>query len=394
MRALFNQRRVPGAARERGVTLVEILVGVLIAMIGIVVIFSVLAVAESRKRTTTAGSDAQTAGAIALFSLERDLKLAGYGFGTFGASNPINCMVDAYDALRGGAGGPDFDFPLASVMITQGAGGAPDTVTAFYGNSNLIVAGKAFTFSSFNTKVTSSSLGGRTGLLKGNVLLIAGQTGGALACQLVELTDNTNVDAITINHGTGTYTPDGAAASVTARYNKASGPAFTNGFIYDLGNAPVRSVWSIQTLNGVPRLVVQDDMHWVDADGDGVNDTLQVFDDVIDLQAEYGVATDSNADGQLDRIGAWQTVAPADMSSVYAVRLALLARSKQAEKEKVTGAAPSWTGGAFTMRNIDGSADTNPGDATKGDPNNWRNYRYRVYETLVPLRNVVWGNVP
>jgi len=47
-------------------------------------------------------------------------------------------------------------------------------------------------------------------------------------------------------------------------------------------------------------------------------------------------ATDSNGDGQLDRIGAWQAAAPADMSSVYAVRFAILARSRQAEKEKVT----------------------------------------------------------
>jgi len=393
MRAFTSPPRVQGSERQRGVTLVEILVGVLIAMIGIVVIFSVLAVAEARKRTTTAGSDAQTAGAIALFSLERDVKLAGYGFGTFGASNPMNCTVDAYDALRGGAG-PDFDFTLAPVLITQGAGGAPDTLSVFYGNSNLIVAGKAFTFSSFGSKQTASSLGGRTGLLKGNVLLIAGQVGAALNCQLVEVTDNTNGDAVTINHGTGSYTPDGSVTSVTARYNKAAGPAFVNGFIYDLGNAPTRAVWSIEAVNGAPRLVVQDDMHWVDADGDGQNDVLQVFDDVIDLQAEYGVAVDSNADGQLDRLGSWQTAAPADMASVYAVRLAILARSRQAEKEKVTSTAPAWAGGSFTMLDVGGTADTNPGDAVKGDPSNWRNYRYRVYETLVPIRNVVWGNLP
>jgi type IV pilus assembly protein PilW len=391
MRAFEPLLRSPGPARQRGLGLVEILVGVLIAMIGIVVIFSVLSVAEARKRTTTAGSDAQTAGAIALFSLERDLKQAGYGFGTFGTRNPINCTVNAYDAQRPA---PDFDFPLAPVLITQGAAGAPDTLTALYGNSPLIVAGKAFTFSGASAKQTSSSLGGRSGLMKGDVLLIAGQVGATLQCQLVEVTDNTNADAVTINHGTGTYTPDGATASVTARYNKATGPAFVNGFIYDLGNAPNRSVWSIQTANGVPRLVVQNDLRWVDANADGANDLLQVFDDVIDLQAEYGVAADTNGDGQFDRIGAWQIATPADMSQVYAVRFAILARSKQAEKEKVTNAAPQWAGGAFTMTNIDGGADSNPGDALKGDPNNWRNYRYRVYETLVPVRNLVWGNIP
>ena len=76
---------VPRAATrlpERGMSLIEILVGIVIGMLGILVIFSVLAVAEGRKRTTTAGTDAQMAGAVALFSLERDVKQAGYGFGT------------------------------------------------------------------------------------------------------------------------------------------------------------------------------------------------------------------------------------------------------------------------------------------------------------------------
>jgi type IV pilus assembly protein PilW len=27
------------------------------------------------------------------------------------------------------------------------------------------------------------------------------------------------------------------------------------------------------------------------------------------------------------------------------------------------------------------------------DPaNNWRHYRYRVYETVIPLRNMLWGS--
>jgi len=41
------------------------------------------------------------------------------------------------------------------------------------------------------------------------------------------------------------------------------------------------------------------------------------------------------------------------------------------------------------MTNVDGSADSNPGDA-----NDWRHYRYRVYQAVVPLRNVIWANAP
>lgn len=389
MTVILKLPAAPRQNREQGMSLVEILVGIVIGMLGILVIFSVLAVAEGRKRTTTAGSDAQMAGAVALFSLERDIKQGGYGFGTFGVSNPVNCTVDAYDALRGG-GSQDFDFPLAPALITQGAAGAPDTIAVLYGNTDLIVAGKTFTFSTNATKATSSTLGGRTGILRGDVLLLAGPVGGALVCQLIEVTGNANADAVTIDHGTGSYTPQSGIGSATARYNKATGPAFSNGFIYELGPSPRRNIWAIQNA----RLVVRDDIHWSDADGDGANDPAAVYDDVIDLQAEYGVAQDSNGDGRLDSIGAWTTAAPPDMASVYAIRVGILARSRQAEKTKVTATAPAWAGGNFVMRNVDGTTDSNPGDATAGDPNNWRNYRYRAYETLVPLRNIVWGSMP
>lgn len=388
MRGTATARRKQSHSAQQGMSLIEILVGIVIGMLGILVIFSVLSVAEARKRTTTAGSDAQIAGAVALFSLERDLKQAGYGFGTFGTVNPINCTVNAYDAVRGG-GSQDFNFPLAPALITQGAGGAPDTVAVLYGNTDLIVAGKAFTFSTHATKAASANLGGRTGLLRGSVLLIAGLVGTTLTCQLIEVTGNTNADAISIDHSTGSYTPQHGGGSVTARYNKATGPAFSNGFIYDLGAFPRRHVWQVQG----GRLVVRDDLHWTDVDADGANDPVASYDEIIDLQAEYGVAEDSNGDSQLDRIGAWTTTAPADMSTVYALRVGILARSKQAEKVKVSTTAPTWAAGAFTMTNVDGTTDSDPGDVTAGDPNNWRNYRYRMHETLVPLRNVVWGSL-
>ena len=44
------------------------------------------------------------------------------------------------------------------------------------------------------------------------------------------------------------------------------------------------------------------------------------------------------------------------------------------------------------MTNIDGSADAFS-DAVP-DPNNWRYYRYRVYERVVPIRNMFWGTAP
>ena len=43
------------------------------------------------------------------------------------------------------------------------------------------------------------------------------------------------------------------------------------------------------------------------------------------------------------------------------------------------------------MTNVDGSADMGAGPP---NPNNWRYYRYRVYERVVPIRNMFWGTAP
>ena len=92
---------------------------------------------------------------------------------------------------------------------------------------------------------------------------------------------------------------------------------------------------------------------------------------------------------------------------MLAVRTALLVRSRQYESSvdpntnlpfAVTPSAqnPCWADCAgahrFVMRNVDGTADAF-NDATP-DVNNWRYYRYRVYERVIPMRNMVWGTSP
>ncbi|MEI2695121.1 MAG: hypothetical protein V9E90_08625 [Saprospiraceae bacterium] len=71
------------------------------------------------------------------------------------------------------------------------------------------------------------------------------------------------------------------------------------------------------------------------------------------------------------------------------MRVALLARSDQFEKAAITATAPTWAGGGFTMTNLDGSA----GNTVPTDPaQDWRHYRYKVFESIVPLKNVMWGS--
>ena len=109
----------------------------------------------------------------------------------------------------------------------------------------------------------------------------------------------------------------------------------------------------------------------------------------MNLKAEYGVDDGGGVAGAAavppaaanDGIispSEWTRAAPANWSQVLAVRLALLARSPHLEKSPVTPVAPSWQGGSFDMSAIP----------------NWKNYRYRVVESVVAMRNLIWGTSP
>jgi type IV pilus assembly protein PilW len=367
---------LPPRRRSRGVTLVEIMVGVAIGLIGTVAIFQAVAAWTRHTQTSSAGGDAQVAGTLALFNIERDVKAAGHGFGT--AIAPVmGCAVVSVLA------GPPFN--LRPIDIQQGAAGAPDTISILYGNSPFYVGEGTFTSSTATTK----TLGRRPGFHPGDVAVVAGPGGppGSAPCELIEITDDTNLDGLTVTHAVGNYPNFYTGGNVASRFNGAAAPALAAGTIYSLGPQPTLNVWSITGARVLSR-----------TERFAATPPIPVADGVINIKAEYGV--DLNNDGQIAN-AEWQTVAPADFRTVLAIRVAVLVRSRQFERNvdssatipvPVTPNVPTYfayTGAKqFLMTNVDGTADAGPADTT---PNNWRYYRYRVYERVIPLRNVLWG---
>lgn len=349
-------------------SLVEVMVGIVIGMIGIVIIFEALASFEARRYSTSGSADSQAIGAISLHALERDIRQAGYGFNQ---ATLMGCTVSAVDTARPA---PAYTFQLAPIVITQGAGGAPDTLATLYGSGSLLVTTQTFSAST----ATSKQMQSRAGVQAGDRVIV---TGAGPLCAMVEVTATNNADGVSITHALGNYV-NAAGTTVAARYNNPA-VTFSSGNIYNLGSAPQRVIWSI---NGFKTLIRTNDLTYGDANGDGVNDFLEVGDNIIDLQADYGY--DANANNRVESTE-WTTVAPVNWGQVLAIRVALLVRNSQYEKTQITTAAPTWLGGTFTMRNVDGTTDTNP-----SNDKNWRNYRYRVYQTIIPLRNQIWGTAP
>ncbi len=368
--------------RERGLSLVEILVGVLIGMIGIVVMFQVLGVAEAQKRNTTQGADAQSSGAIGLFAMQEDVQLGGYGLSVAG-DQQIGCVVDAYNAS---APVPNVDFGLYPVEIVQGAGGAPDQIRVLYGNSAYFVSTRTFTASTATSKTMDSA--GRAGFEIGDKVVFVGE-GAAPQCMLQQITGRPVAVPLEIDHAQGgnPFNQGGVGAAFAA----------TAGFAYNLGPSPRRNVWRITTAadpQGPNRLVVSDATF-------GTGTVVEMSDGIVNLQAEYGV--DANGNNVVED-GEWTTATPAGANwrNVRAIRVALLARSAQYDKTACSP-NPRWTSGAsgalvltnFAMTDVNGAADSFGGCAeSPPSPNNWRRYRYSVYETVIPLRNMIWGTAP
>lgn len=363
-------RSAHGPARSRGFTIVEIMVAALIGLIGSIVIFQVFAVSEGQRRTTTSGGDAQQNGVLALFTIERDLRMAGFGI-TYGPL--VGCRVLAYDA---GPPARDFNFKLIAVEITDGAAGAPDSITLMYGNSDLVLSPAKLT----SPAVASSSVykvDNRYGFKEGD-LIIGAESGKDCSMGQVTGVPGTPGQTDNVIHNPGTYT-NAQGVNVPARYNKAGGlgvdyaawdnTSQTGGRLYNIGSAPTIITYAVASAQ------LTNLNSWV---GGGAN---AIVDSIVQLQAEYGKDTDG--DGTVNLWEATMPVTPtaADWSSILAVRLAVVARSALRERANpatgvcdITAAPPAWAGGTITLA---------------ADPD-WQCYRYRVFETVVPLRNLIW----
>jgi type IV pilus assembly protein PilW len=120
---------------------------------------------------------------------------------------------------------------------------------------------------------------------------------------------------------------------------------------------------------------------------------------VVDLQAVYG--KDSNADRIADTWNNTPPTTPAEWAQIVAIRVAVVARSSHFEKQAVTNERPNETAcssgpaatGNYPVWSPDGSTWaclSVPGlDSSEADKP-YTHYRYKVFETLVPLRNMLW----
>jgi len=359
---------------HQGFSLIELLIGLMIGLIGLLVVFQVVSVWSKQAHTSSTGSDAQITGTQAMFALERDLRQAGMGFSN---SASTGCIVNSSLVAAPANAVAALPFSLIPVeIIYPGVGGNPGNVgdpvqiNVLYGNSQYFTERQAYAaLNSTNTTKASQQPYG----FQVNDYVVIENSNATCPIALVSVTG--------VNGAAVSHTDDGTFGVL----------ASLGGYLNDLGPSPSRNVWQIASpQNGVSYLQMRNEFPApFTITGGAFRPFSQIAEGVINLQAQYGTdGSDGTAPDLSISAAEWTTAVPASWSNVLAIRVAILVRSQQFEKpnpNQVTPVAPSWAGGAFVMKNVDGTTTANPAIA-----NDWHNYRYRVYEKVIPIRNLLW----
>ncbi len=346
----------PGSRRRKtgGFSLVEVMVGLVIGMIGMVVMLQVFSVSEGNKRSTTGGDDAQNNGTIALYDLQSDIRQSGNG-------NSSTALLGCNVLLRSGV----TLNAMAPVTINHAsipAGDAnTDTILTVSGNTVDSPEGDTIVKNTVQNKyeVTIPSS------FKSGDYVIATPSARSSPCNL------------TLE----------VAQSVDTTVNVTTGVAGVgSGTLFNMGNnsdrKPRIEAYAVRGGNLTVCDFMTDDCSQTPAPA---AIWIPIVANIVSLRAEYGVDTSSAMDGIVDAYTQTPTLSSAcNWARVSAVRLALVARSGQYNKNTATAAAPSWAGATSTPAlPIDLSGDAN-----------WQHYRYKTFRLTVPIRNIAMQTVP
>ena len=382
---------------QRGVTLIELMVVLLIGSILSLAVFGVMATFEGRRRTLGSTADLEQAGTMAMFQIDRWVRSAGSGFVqsnayAYGcplyaakADSQILPRASALDAPFGDVNpGTSGVFRLAPLLIlpgqtkpgasNEGGGGSTHTSDVLVLMSGGAGNGSVATLFSGAATAQQLSLVNTVAFSANDLVLLADRqpsaSGGVAPCLLTQTTSQTMALG-------GNWYKDSVGAVSVAGYSDTA-------VAIDLGNVAKSRPPAFQ-LVGVGdhnTLFSYDLLQTVDT-------PLQArAEGVFELHALYGVDTDgdgkvndwvspSSGDYSLAALSAGTSAAAGLLKNIKAVRVGLILRTSLPEKDVVSPTKlklfSDIDGGSLTY------SRTLAGDEQK--------YRYRTIEATIPLRN-------
>jgi type IV pilus assembly protein PilW len=366
---------------QRGFGLIEVMVAMIIGMLASIVIFQVSSVSERQKRTTTGSADAQTNAAFALYAIERDAKMAGFGL----EADTLAGCKKIYSYFNDGSneGEAKAYMPPAAINLPKpSAEVIEDKIQIiYYSNpseddfvipSSTTLRGPMATPSSVLDVVNTAGC-------KADKLAMLQQVEGDRSCTVIQVTKVTPV-ALTVEHDAGsppTYNP-----SVTYMTDN-NWPTYKKGDVLRCGVSVTSTIRTYGLDHNTNELKAKDS---------STNVYQPIASNVVALQVQYGVADAGSlavnrADQWANATGIWEdgTLTRDNAKRIKAIRVSVVARSSEYEKPE-SGACTTTTSDM-----VDGWSTWADLSAVK-NLNDWQCYRYKAVETVIPLRNVIWAN--
>lgn len=397
----------PRRLSQRGFTLVEMMVAVLISMVMSIAVMLVMSTFDGRRRTLGSTSDLDQSGALAMFQVDRWLRSAGtglvqnnattYGCRLLASYNstqilPSGTLPAPFASVNPGTAGT---FRLAPVMIlpgqtTPGVSGQTSDVLVVMGSGN----DAAQVPLPLTSPPTASSLpvANITEFSPSDLVLIAdtqpASSGGPKDCMVSQASASLSTSgtgtAVALG-GTGTkyYSSTIASTSLTGNFTADSA-------VFDLGaavNGGTGAPASFQVIGvGDNNTLYSYDL--LNIGGSGVQAQA---DGVFEMHALYGVPSNPSSSTKVDTwvnpgstttytvaaLSAGTSTASGLLKNIRAVHVALILRTSLPEKAVVTPGPLTW----FNDTSLGSMAQSRTLSATE------QHYRYRVMEATIPVRN-------
>ncbi|CAJ0775612.1 hypothetical protein LMG19083_00054 [Ralstonia psammae] len=412
MSARIPYKRPLRAARQTGLSLIELMVALVVSMVIVGAVFGLMSVSEGRKRTTTSVNDINQSGVFALYQLDKAIRSAGSGYSqnwplTYGCHLNVNLSGDQILPSPAKIPAPFSNLPtllggfgLVPLLIVQNgtplATGSSDALITMAGNAGYGEIPTEFsgTAPSISGSVVNLSLINTMTFNAGNLVLVADRNnakGNVQPCYVGQVQAAFTGSVATQLPLAGAYDAsvglDGNASSISA-----TGVAMNLGNVGG-GNLPGFGLYGVGANN---TLMFYD---LLQSAGNGYS-AVPLADGVMEMHALYGI--DPNNTGNVS----WQAptgafdattlsngtqTAAANLYAIKAVRIGLILRTSLPERAQqfvgggsaVTATGVVSPGPLVLFADVPGLAYTR---TLKGAE---QNYRYRVLETTIPLRNTL-----
>ncbi len=353
-------QRQPGRRRRQaGLSIVEIMVGMVVALLVALAATGGAAVFTASQRQGVGAGGMTVNATTALAAIKSDVASAGLGF--FGDSKFL-CHT--------------LNLSVAASVQMDGASFAPARITAGTGSDQLDVLFASNVDSGANVLLKGATTGDEATLMSllpveaGQAVLLAPASAGG-TCLVRSVTASAaatdDVPQTLTFDNTGTH--NAATFTSTASFVEKDRVALLGGL-----------QWSRYSVSGGNLTLARPLL----------GDSAVLVRNVMAFRAQYGVSSSASSstlmgwqDAVDDTSGAtgvnWSSVAGANVERVRALRIGLVTRSPQREKEDKDGNCVA--------------SESKPvlfGETVEPDVADWACYRYRSAVVVVPLRNLVW----